>query len=685
MFHKFLLPLCLCACFAFAKNAQLYALKVSKNGNEIVASGGVLLLLDGYSASAKQANYDLNSKQIRLSGDVNLFSNGAHASRADEIFFDLSGGNLELKHSFALDQNSEIWLQATKLKANELNSKAPNYMGENITISSCDVTSPSWAIVAKKAKVQNNFVSLYDPVFKLGGVSVLWLPYFGFNTDTTRRSGLLLPEFAYLKDYGLFYRQPIYFAPADNYDIELDPQFRSLRGAGLYASLRYAGANGQRLGLTSGFFADKPGLNVARRVHSGFELSYLRDRIFTSKETNLQEGLWLNAALVSDIEYLNLKRRSGEYNSLVESGLNYFIASPSHYGAIYGRYYIDTTKVVTRLGNKETLQEFPSLQYHKFISSLGIKNLLYLADVSLKNYLRPVGPGASKLSLELPLEIHFPVLDEYASLSFKNSFRASAVSYFNKIGDSSEYDVQNDLSAHLNTDLMRPYDFGYHGVNLSLSYLYPVKNASESKPSIIGTNGKEYENFISTEVAQHSASLSLTQYLYSLSGDKILSHTAQASYYLNEEQSSPILSSTKIYLGGYGRLYNKFLYENGSFNKLQNGLGLYFSGFEVDISHNKRLEQKEIKDDFIRLFSKLKYDRFSLGFSYDYDVKNKNTKSYRISLAKRQRCYSYELSFGSNIEPTTTKDGIQAKRNTQLYFGVSFYPMGGVDYKYSFN
>ena len=75
---------------------------------------------------------------------------------------------------------------------------------------------------------------LYNPVFYVGKVPVLYLPYFGFPTDKTRRSGLLIPEIAYLSEQGLYYKQPIYFAPMQSWDLEFDPQIRTRRGAGIY-------------------------------------------------------------------------------------------------------------------------------------------------------------------------------------------------------------------------------------------------------------------------------------------------------------------------------------------------------------------------------------------------------------------------------------------------------------------
>ena len=68
---------------------------------------------------------------------------------------------------------------------------------------------------------------------------------------------MLLPTLGYSQDEGLYYSQPIYFAPAHNYDIELIPQVRTLRGNGAYVYYRYADSPDSMLRIKSGIFQEK--------------------------------------------------------------------------------------------------------------------------------------------------------------------------------------------------------------------------------------------------------------------------------------------------------------------------------------------------------------------------------------------------------------------------------------------
>ncbi|MGB2553804.1 LPS-assembly protein LptD, partial [Campylobacter sp. MOP51] len=92
---------------------------------------------------------------------------------------------------------------------------------------------------------------------------------------------------------------------------------------------------------------------------------------------------------LNDIDYVNLKTRKSYNegkNPLVASKLNYFISNDKHYAGVYARYYIDTAKVGSKNENKDVLQEYPSIQYHKYTDSLIVPNLLYSVDVHSHNY-----------------------------------------------------------------------------------------------------------------------------------------------------------------------------------------------------------------------------------------------------------------------------------------------------------
>ncbi len=80
-----------------------------------------------------------------------------------------------------------------------------------------------------------------------------------------------------------------------------------------------------------------------------------------------QEGLWIDATYLNDVDYLNLGSRDyRDLNSLVTSKDNYFLADEKNYYGAYVKYNIDTSA----LNNDRTLQEYQSFQYHRFLNNV---------------------------------------------------------------------------------------------------------------------------------------------------------------------------------------------------------------------------------------------------------------------------------------------------------------------------
>jgi len=92
------------------------------------------------------------------------------------------------------------------------------------------------------------------------------LPYFGFSTDTTRRTGLLPPEFGYGNNDGFYYKQPIYFAPYNEWDFQVDPQVRTRRGVGAYGAFRFVDSPDGKGEISFGAFKDGERMDVNKAI-----------------------------------------------------------------------------------------------------------------------------------------------------------------------------------------------------------------------------------------------------------------------------------------------------------------------------------------------------------------------------------------------------------------------------------
>ncbi|MFB1032173.1 MAG: LPS-assembly protein LptD, partial [Aliarcobacter cryaerophilus] len=95
---------------------------------------------------------------------------------------------------FLMDNSSNIWSNSK-----EANKDKDLITLENSILSSCDCIDPIWSIRSSSSDYDTEamWMNTYNPRLYIKNVPVFYLPYFGFPTDTTRRTGLLLPTMGY--------------------------------------------------------------------------------------------------------------------------------------------------------------------------------------------------------------------------------------------------------------------------------------------------------------------------------------------------------------------------------------------------------------------------------------------------------------------------------------------------------
>ena len=253
------------SCFA-VQNFELLADDVKRDNGVVTADKNVLVYSQDYLISADRAVYDQRKEILELFGNVNLMKNKDEISRCSYAKIDLNSKDSNYETLFMMNRDMEVWMQS-----DESNSTSKFYAVNGAVVSSCNVQNPDWKIKFSSGKLnrESKFLHLYNPVFYVGNVPVFYLPYFGFSTDTRRRTGLLPPEFGYGKNDGFYYKQPIYIAEYDSWDFQFDPQIRTKRGAGIYGTLRFADSPYSKGSVTLGAFEDTV-KNKRRKTRSDF-------------------------------------------------------------------------------------------------------------------------------------------------------------------------------------------------------------------------------------------------------------------------------------------------------------------------------------------------------------------------------------------------------------------------------
>jgi len=401
---------------------QVLANKLVTKDDIVIAKGNVVAFSPTYYITAQKAIYDKKKGTFELFDDVVILKNNNVQTKSNYSFLDLNTDDSYQKPSLYFEESNSIWISSKDAK------KTDDILHlESSTLSSCDCVDPDWSIKFSSADydTEDKWINIYNPRLYLKDVPLFYAPYIGFSTDKTRRTGLLVPTIGYTSSEGAFYSQPIYIAPADNYDIELVPEYRIKRTKGIKTYFRYADSINSMFKLSLGYFKDfqtyaddnVDDSNYYGREHYGIGLDYVRRNMLSSNnKLGYEDALYVDINYLNDSEYQDLEDgfEDDDDSQKVESKINYIYNTPSFLLGSYFRYYID----VEEESNSATLQELPKLQAHTYSKPFFLDNLLYSTDLKYTNYDREDGINAQQYEFNAPISYSIPLLNDYLTLVF---------------------------------------------------------------------------------------------------------------------------------------------------------------------------------------------------------------------------------------------------------------------------
>ena len=665
--------------FAFSQtqDVEVLAKKVTKEGDIIHARGDVVLYSQKYLITADKADYNQKTGDLSLFGDISILEGVEYSSRSGKAFLNLNSDIGSFDPLFFFEDSTNLWISCKNAKLNP-----EYYLTKKSIVSSCNVQDPDWKIDFTSGELnrKSHFLSVYNALFYAGDVPVFYMPYFAFSTNKTRRTGLLRPNFGYSSSEGLYYMQPIYFAPKIDWDLELDPQIRTSRGEGVNATFRYVDSPYSKLKIQTGLFKESNSYklenNLINDKHYGFELNYDRSQLFSKIfDKDYNDGLYVDFTYLNDVDYLNTKTNDEKtYSKLATSTLNYYFQKDLDYYGMYVKYYIDTAKV----SNSDTLQELPTLQYHRFSNPLVLDKLLYSVDLKSKNYDRKVGLNAVQYELNAPFTYYFSLLDDFLHISVSENIYLTYIKYSNDdtVVDYGQY-YRNYHTFSAYTELSKAYDSFFHTIYLGLDYVVPSK---EEK------NGY-FADFIPIDTEEKSLTLNLVEYFYNSEGDKKISHTLKQQYYFSDYRYKygDLENNIKFYFDNNINFSNTIFYsfEFSRFSKIQNTINYNNDYFSTSITHTYK-KAATTDTNFITVSANTKYFRnYNIFGSLNYDIENKFFKSWKIGFKKEKKCWDYSIVYSENTTPqlTSSTENSINKRGILLMFNL--YPIGGIDYTFT--
>ena len=682
---------------------QLVAKDVDTKNNIITAVGDVVAYSPTYYLSSDKMVYDKDREILELFDNVLIIKDNKIQTQSNYAYVDMKNDIINQDPVFLMDNSSNIWSNSK-----EANKDKDLITLENSILSSCDCIDPIWSIRSSSSDYDTEamWMNTYNPRLYIKNVPVFYLPYFGFPTDTTRRTGLLLPTMGYSSSEGFLYSQPIFIAPADNYDIELIPQIRTQRGYGSYANFRYADSPDSMLNLKTGYFKEFNNYRREEKLenseHYGLDIDYERKNIFSTKKEH-QDGVFTSVRYLNDIEYIILKEDDGNLGTdkKVESKVNYFYNTPEYYGGVYGKYYIDASKK----SNANTLQELPQVQFHSYNKELFLENLIYSIDTKAQNFTRKEGLNAKIYDITVPISYTKNILDDYMYLGVENRTILTQYDYSNSLYNNLRYEdgtlIQNRTSFIVGTDLIKPYSEYIHTLNLNASYDIPEnlrKDGDLYNITVKENQPLKYDELsvFPTLQEQKTIKLSLNQSIYDKENLKQFINHKMSQSILYNSVDEPKFQDLDNYVKinhDYGSLSGKVVYNmddnkvvEGSFDNSLSYEDLTFSaGYYYSKKTNNEFNTRDDLESY-RLSTSYKLAKdYSIKYYENYDLQEKTRNRQGIGLNIDDSCWNLDLLLEKEITPRSryveSTRSYDSHEQTIVYAVLMLKPIGGIRQK----
>jgi LPS-assembly protein len=211
--------------------------------NRVSAVGNVQIYYNGSTIEADKVVYDQKAKRLRAEGNVRLTESNGQITYGEiiELSDDYRDGFVD---SLRVDTAEQ-----TRMAAARGSRTSGTYtVFESGIYTACEACKedpkkpPLWQVKAARILHDEGEKMIYfeDAKLEFFGVPLAWLPYFSAPDPTVKRkSGFLMPQFAFSNKYGASFGVPYFWALAPNYDVTVMPTITTRQGVLLQGEFRH--------------------------------------------------------------------------------------------------------------------------------------------------------------------------------------------------------------------------------------------------------------------------------------------------------------------------------------------------------------------------------------------------------------------------------------------------------------
>jgi lipopolysaccharide assembly outer membrane protein LptD (OstA) len=210
-----------------------------KNKEQITAQGDVEIHYKDITLLADKVKVNAETKDVQAWGNVTIRLPEEVVS-CEEVKFNLDSSEGEMIQAFGLIKPT-IFYQAESIKRKNENL----YSLKKAKITSCTQPVPRWRFSCSRANLKKDkYMEMWNAVFRIKKIPVLYLPYMRYPLDKERSTGFLMPQLGYSGQKGVYFSQDFFWAIRRNMDATLNLDYYLDRGWGGGLEYRYLFSEG---------------------------------------------------------------------------------------------------------------------------------------------------------------------------------------------------------------------------------------------------------------------------------------------------------------------------------------------------------------------------------------------------------------------------------------------------------
>jgi LPS-assembly protein len=212
----------------------VFARTWDKTKERIFAQGDVEVHYKDLRLFADELEVNTETKDVRAVGNVVIQSPDQVIS-ADKAFYNLDSREHTLEKANGMIQ-PDIFYEADKIEGVGRDS----FSLTKARLTSCTQPTPRWNFSCSRAHLErNDYVEMWNSVFRIKKVPVFYMPYFRYPLNRERSTGFLTPQIGYSGVKGFILGESFYWAVARNMDATFNVDYYSNMGFGGGLEYRY--------------------------------------------------------------------------------------------------------------------------------------------------------------------------------------------------------------------------------------------------------------------------------------------------------------------------------------------------------------------------------------------------------------------------------------------------------------